>query len=737
MFAGPFTIASASLKAWPLLKYQQILAIVHHYAQQDRERIGLWGPFALAFGAALYFLPQEEPALLLGPIFTVLCVLLALSWRRVATLRRISLWGSAIIGIGFSLAAAHSHLTAAPVLERTGYYALEGVVSRVELRPTRPRVLIEITDIENLPSSKTPAKVRITVSKAATRSLQLGEEISVRAYLRPPQGPSYPGGFDFRRWAWFEQLGATGYAVGVVSNPSDTTERGEQSDAWAASLREARAYAASRLRLHLKDQTAAVAIALTVGDRSGLDRDTTAAMRDSGLAHLLAISGLHIGLVASTIFFLIRMGLVLFSGPSLGAHAKKLAAFCALMGAFAYLLLSGAPPPTQRAFVMTGLVLIAVIFDRRAISMRLVALAVCVVIFWRPDSVIGASFQLSFAAVIGLVAVYEWLGQSYQMQSDSERATLFSTPLVKYGIGVAATTVIASLATAPFVLHHFGRLAVYGVAANLFAVPIVAFLVMPAGLIGLLLIPFGLEGPAILLMGFGIDLVLSIAHFFAALDGSHITLPTSPGWALLLTIFGGLWCAIWQAPWRRWGIVPLSIGLIAGFAFSERPILFIDAEKAAFLFRESTTTRVFFHTGGVRERDRLSDAQISRDLEGFLPSQWSRPMGIDPKQLLHVEDNRVSSDAITCDDLGCVIRLSEITQIAIAHDLRAYRADCRLAEILFLPTAPIPRGTCKGPRIVKSFFDFRRDGSYAVWDSNPLKVEPAIRYGRLWSPAPE
>ena len=213
-----------------------------------------------------------------------------------------------------------------------------------------------------------------------------------------------------------------------------------------------------------------------MGERGAIPADVLAAMRDSGLAHLLAISGLHVGLVAGILFFAARGGCALVPAVALRFPIKKWAAVVALIGAFGYLLLAGAPVPTQRAFVMVGLVLVAVLVDRRGISMRLVVWAAMFILLVRPESLLGASFQLSFAAVLALVAGYEALGPRLRVwygESGAARRVLL------YVGGVALTTVIAGLATAPFALFHFNRVVVYSLAANLVAVPLTALWVMP------------------------------------------------------------------------------------------------------------------------------------------------------------------------------------------------------------------------------------------------------------------
>ena len=257
---------------------------------------------------------------------------------------------------------------------------------------------------------------------------------------------------------------------------------------WLAELRQS---ITDRILTQLPGETGAVAAALMTGYQTAVPEPVMAAMRDSGLAHLLSISGLHIGLVAGLLFVGLRRALALIPPLALAHPIKKWAAGAALIGAFGYLLLSGAPVPTQRAFLMTGLMLVAVLLDRRAISMRSVAWAACAILLITPEALVGASLQMSFAAVVALVAAYEGT-RDYRM-----RQRIGSGPLRRAGLyvaGIALTSVVATLATAPYSVFHFNRLALYGVVANVLAVPLTGLWVMPWAVAAFLLMPFGLEG---------------------------------------------------------------------------------------------------------------------------------------------------------------------------------------------------------------------------------------------------
>lgn len=302
----------------------------------------------------------------------------------------------------------------------------------------------------------------------------------------------------------------------------------------------------------------AIAAALMTGERGAIPEKLLSAMRDSGLAHLLAISGLHIGLIGGFIFFAVRLCLAASERLALRWPIKKFAAVAAFFGCLAYLLISGMTLPTQRAFLMLSLVMLANLIDRSAISMNLVAWAAAVILLVFPESLMSVSFQMSFAAVIALVAFYE-AATARTVLTSGRRSKVMR--FVLYFGAVLMTTVIATLATAPFAVFHFNRLALLGVMANMVALPLAALWIMPLALISFVMMPFGLEAGPLFLMGWGIEQVLAVAIAVQAMPGAIALIPAVPGWTLGVIALGGLWLCLWRTRWRFVGVVPLIVGI--------------------------------------------------------------------------------------------------------------------------------------------------------------------------------
>ena len=515
----------------------------------ERQRVFLWVPVLFGAGGGLYLTLPVEPIGWIAPAAAGLFALAALLLRR-HTAPALGLAALALLAAGVAAADWRTDRVSAPVLAGPiGPTDVSGRVVWVGAGDGPQRYLLDRVSIGGLAAAETPARVRISARSTVPDGVGVpGSWLTARASLRPPPAPAEPGAWDFARQAWFQRIGAVGFVYGA---PTPMAAPEGEGGGLLSLLSQARHWVSARILAHTAPSAGPFATALLTGDRSSIEKKTLSAMRDSGLAHLLAISGLHVGLVAGFIFFAARGLLALIEPVALRMPIKKWAAGCALLGAAAYLLLSGMSVPTQRAFVMVSFVLLAIMLDRASLSMRLIAWAALLVLAIAPESMLGPSFQMSFAAATALIATYEAARGPFARLAA--RGGLAVRPLV-YAAGVALTSLVAGIATGPFAVYHFNRIADYGLLANLGAVPITGFWIMPWGLVALLLMPFGLEGIALAPMGWGIDAVVWIARQVAAQPGAVTLVPAMPAAALLAIAVGGLWLCLWRSRWRFLGI---------------------------------------------------------------------------------------------------------------------------------------------------------------------------------------
>jgi competence protein ComEC len=520
----------------------------------EGERRQLWLPVCLGAGIAAYFGLRFEPALWPGAAAALGGLIFALALRRHPVPRAAAL-ALALFAAGFALMRATTIESAAPLLaRRLGPVALTGRVTDIDRLDRGWRAVLAPDPLPGLTPAAQPKRVRIHIPPESD-PLDPGDRVGLRAMLFPVPGPALPGGYDFQRDAFFLRIGAVGSSYG----PAHRLARASAAaGGWREALRRLRIRMTRRIAAVLPGSTGGVASALITGKRGAIREEVKQAFRNSGLSHLLAIAGLHMGLVAAFVFFVVRGALALAPPVALRWPIKKIAAGVTLLVLFGYLLVSGAAIPTQRAFVMNGLVFGAILVDRLRISMRICALAAIAVLLIDPEGIVGPSFQKSFGAVVGLIAVYETYGERL---GRLWRGASLPGRVLSYAGGIVVTTLVATAGTDPFAIYHFHRLALYSPLANVLAVPLSALWTLPWGLIACLLMPFGRESLALVPMGWGIDLTIRIAEFVSGLPGDMWPMPRLPLGGLLAVVFGGLWLAIWRGRWRRWGGAAIAAGL--------------------------------------------------------------------------------------------------------------------------------------------------------------------------------
>ena len=656
----------------------------------ERQRVFLWVPVLFGAGSGLYLTLPAEPVGWAAPVAAGLFAVAALVLRR-HTLPALGLAAFALFAAGVAAADWRTDRVGAPVLAKSiGPVDVSGRVVWVGAGDGPQRYLLDRVSIEGLAREETPERVRLSVRSAVPDGVAApGSWLAALASLRPPPAPAEPGAWDFARQAWFQRIGGVGFVYGA---PTPLAAPAGEGGGMLSLLSQVRHWVSARILEHTTPSAGPFAAALLTGDRSAIEKTKLQAMRDSGLAHLLAISGLHVGLVAGFIFFAARGLLATIEPVALRMPIKKWAAGCALLGAAAYLLLSGMSVPTQRAFVMVSVVLLAIMIDRARISMRLIAWAALLVLAIAPESMLGPSFQMSFAAATALIATYE--AARRPLARMAARGGLALRPLV-YGAGVALTSLVAGIATGPFAVYHFNRIADYGLLANLGAVPITGFWIMPWGLVALVLMPFGLEWIALAPMGWGIDAVVWIARNVAAQPGAVTLVPAMPAAALLAIVVGGLWLCLWRSRWRFLGIAVIGGGMVMA-GLDRRPDILVDGDAKVMAVR-GADGELWIST---RQRGRfVSDVWLRRDGQAE-PLTWPRD-----------GDGRPAA-GLRCDTLGCIQRRGDRT-IAFVRDPRAFAEDCRRASLV---VSAVPAwDLCAGPETVVDRFDLWWGGGHAIW----------------------
>lgn len=547
----------------------------------ELRRAPLWLPTGLGAGIALYLaLPVEPPAWLAALVLLPVAALVSGLARRGGVPGVAGALALAAVAAGFSAAILEARRVAAPVIAAPLTETVDGrVIERSRASSGAPRVTLDRVVIHGLDPRETPARVRIALVGTAPEAAP-GPGTAMRVYARlfAPGGPVEPGGFDFRRKAFFEGLGGVGYAEGPVLIVGRAEADGVL-DAARLRLAVFRAALADALMAALPGPEGAFAAAIVAGDRSGIEEADAEALRAANLSHLLAISGLHMGILTGLVFVVARLGLAAVPGLALRHPTKKIAAVVAVLAGAAYLAVAGATVATQRAFIMAAVVFLAVLLDRPAISLRALALAAAIILLLHPLSLVDVGFQMSFAATAALVATYEAIARGRWRAWELPRGgPWWRRGARRAGIYLGAlvlTSVVAGLATAPFAAYHFNRVAPYGLPANLAAVPAMGLLIAPMAVMAAVAAPFGLARWPLEGMGAGIAWVLAVAEEVASWPGAYGAVEAAH-WAVLPAIaLGGLWLAIWRGWWRVLGLAPMAAGLVLWAAPAERPAVLI------------------------------------------------------------------------------------------------------------------------------------------------------------------
>jgi competence protein ComEC len=483
-----------------------------------------------------------------------------------------------------------------------------------------------------------------------------GEYIRFTALLQPPAEPGAPGAFDFRRYAYFQRIGAVGTILGEVERVAPPEE-----GAWpsaAALILSLRLQVAATIKQTLDDRSGPIVTALLIGQMTQISPDVFQAVRDSGLAHLLSISGLHIGMAFGFFYLSLRKALALAPYVALRVNTKKLSAASALLGCFFYVLLAGAPIPTIRSFIMVAVVTLAIFLDRQPVSIFTLAWAALFILLLWPEALLGASFQMSFAAMLALVAFYEQA--TYRSPWLKNRGLLLKPIL--YASGIVVTTVLTNIATAPYVVYHFNRLPIFGVFANMLAIPLTGFWVMPWGVVALLAMPFGLAAWPLRAMDAGASLIVSIAEEIASWPGAVLALATPSLWALASVALGGLWLCLWQRRWRLAGLPLLLVGLV-GVTQGAPADVFIDGQGRLMAVRLSSGALAFSKPPSRRREEGL----------------WQQRSAAPPGGLVWPKHGALDDGRLVCDPLGCTLR-SEGQTVALSRSVWSLRDDCRFAD---------------------------------------------------------
>jgi competence protein ComEC len=676
------------------------------WREAESGRFALWFPVFMGAGVLAYFSLRFEPpgwwgAAVAAPALAV--AVFGRGWLRLAALP------VAAMALGF---ASGQFATAREPPIETGLpvraTVVTGTVRAVEILPEGRRITLESVRLDDA-AEPLRRDVRIRLRKTDDGGLATGDTVRVRALVRPPAPPAYPGGWDLQRDAFFAGLGGSGFAL----NPAERVVQAAP-NAPLRLIQLLRETIAQRVTAVVPGAAGQICVTLLTGAQTGIPEAEHQAFRDSGLAHLLAVAGLHIGIVMTFFLTLARRGFALSVHASLFWPTKQLAGVIAVVAGGAYMVLTGMHVPIMRSFTMACLMTVALVAGRNPVSLRGLGLAGVVLMVLSPQEVPGVSFQMSFSAVLALISGYEALRPWLRQLHGKHWSRRFASHLA----ALALTSFLAGTASAPYGAYHFGHIQLYYVIANMVAVPLTAFCVMPAGLIALFLMPIGLDWLALVPMGWGARAVVWVAQTTASWPAATLDVPHMPAWGLAVVSVGLAWLGLWRSRIRLVGSAAIVLGMVS-------PLLSRPAD--VLVSADSRLIGVAMHDGVF--------VQQTQGGNKFTRDAWLQYWAVGNATPLPSD---LVAEGITCTHESCLLRpRPDLAGVLVVRG-SARPMDCQGVAVI-VSTEPA-RGLCKRPwPPLADRFTVWRDGATAIWlqaDGARILTDRAERGSRPWVPPP-
>lgn len=661
------------------------------WIEAEQGRFFLLLPVAMGAAILGYFSLKTEPPLWLGAsLVAASFALLALAWR----LPPARLLAALALAASLGFARAEWRTAAMPPLLAVPYgsVVISGTIASVDTMPNGRRLTLAPAQLNGGPNLA--RAIRVKLSARDTTALNAGDTIMLRAILFKPDRPAYPGGWDSTRDGFFAGLGASGFALGAVTVTAQSGPHG-----LGLKLRRLREAIAAHINAALPASTASVAVTLLTGMQNQMPPAERQQFITAGLAHLLAVAGLHVGIVMGLFYAISRFLLTRHEVTALHLPVKPIAALIALAAGGLYAGLTGAHLPILRSLAMASLVTAGVIAGRRAVSLRGLALAACALLLATPEAIIGVSFQMSFSAVLALISGYAaataWFGQRHQ----GNAATRLGAQIA----ALAFTSLLAGGASMPFAAYQFGQVQPYWILANILAVPLTAFWVMPAGIAALVLMPVHLAALALVPMGWGISIILWLTTIIAAWPDAMLRVPPMPAAAILFYAGGLAWLCIWRTRLRLVGLAPMALAA-ALYSLARPPDIVISPDAKLIALHAPGGVTLF--------RAPKASAYILGQWGAIWPGQGFTPL-----------------DPSTCT--GAVCTLPQAVLLTARPDA------CPNAPVIL---SPVPlRGICdaqKSPLVIDRFTTYRQ-GAIAIWlgGTHPeIQTDRAVQGSRPWVP---
>lgn len=696
-----------------------IVSYIRHNLRNEKYNLILWFPVCQCVGILTYFSLSFEPSyisifLLLSPIL----ILIAILYRKYAILC------IALIAvlIGFTASKLRTALVDTQILDKERYVKnIVATVKDINDRGSYKQFLLSVSTISKpspvipappfvipagiqkkkiwIPASRagmTPDRaldnIRISVRTKVEKGIKIGDQVKLSAKLFPLKIAPSEHAYDFARIAYYQKISATGFATSKIALHKKAEARKFQE--YIESFRQ---YIYENLQQNIKKPHADIISALLIGKKDGIDQKTMDAIRDSGIAHLFAISGLHLSFIAGLFFVVFRNLFAISETLTLKYNTKKISAFLTILPTTFYLLITGMQISAQRAYIMVILVLVAIMIERKYRGLIAIAFAAAVILSVEPEAILKPGFQMSFSAVLALVA-------SYQINANK----LFKIKIMKYFVSIMISSVIASLATVPYTIYNFNYFSISGIITNLVAIPIVTLIIIPLGIIYVLLIPLGIEWIIAPFIERPIDSILYITNAIASLQYLVIPIRTFPTSSIIIITLGLLWLCLWERNWRFLGIFFIVLGICFSATY-KTPDILINADNVA-----------------AKESDNLLYS-LTRKNRNFVVKTWAKQNG--QNQILNHKKYNNSDKRLKCNDYGCIYNKGNNKSVLLAYKEEDILRNCNSVDLI-IQLSEFDYSACNA-KIIKHA-DLETYGTHSVWLTNRYVKINKVRSNRPW-----
>jgi len=484
-----------------------------------------------------------------------------------------------------------------------------------------------------------PHKIRLFIANSIVK-ISINDFISINAFIdgNSNSKPDFIGDFDFGFDSKSKGINISGFSrdKDILTSQNSLSSL----DEIFANLRKV---IEKKIFNSISNGEASIAAALLMGNQNLIPKEMMQYVRNSGLAHIISISGLHLSLAAGIFFFFIRYILSINNYITINYNIKKIAAIAAIISSYFYLKISGSPIPAVRSFLGVLFVMLAILFDKKIDPHRSLFAAALIIILINPYSVFSVSFQLSFAAMISLITINEIIKKKLIFENNYDK--IFTLKTKKYFLEMIAASSMAQLANSPFLIYHFSDISIVGVLSNFLAIPLTSILIMPFGFASFFLMPFDLEFIALKPMEYGIRLLCIIAEFFANFKYAHFFIYKISKSILALCIFFGLIFAIHRGFLRVISFFLFILFLFIGiFFFQEKPNILIDKDANFFALYDASKGMLF-------SRKIKNSRKIDRWLFKMNQKEF--------KTFDDYEDDKLVNKGIDCYDEMCIVDIDK------------------------------------------------------------------------------